>query len=120
MKLLQIVLLCFLLAGHIHSQTPTPSKPRRPQEIVYVLGEVRLPQVLRFTPDLTLDAAISNAGGVGDLGATRITLIRGGSTFLKTDTRRVATGNRPDDMPLQPGDVVYLGSISEKLYDPIR
>ena len=108
----------FILLCAACANGQTPSAPANPPlkapaaETVFILGEIRAPQVLAYAPDLTLSAAIGNAGGVGDFGATRIYIIRDGVIFLKTTTRDVFHKTPPDDPKLKPKDIVYLGLIA--------
>jgi polysaccharide export outer membrane protein len=74
---------------------------------VNVGGEVRLPQRVPYTPDLTVVSALSAAGGLTEYASqSRIRLVRGG-TVVKIDLRKV----RKDpslDVPLEPGDSIEV------------
>jgi polysaccharide biosynthesis/export protein VpsN len=74
---------------------------------VNVGGEVRLPQRISYTPDLTLLAAISAAGGFTEYASqSRIRLYRNmkGVTVDMRDIRR----HPAHDIPLQPGDTIEV------------
>jgi protein involved in polysaccharide export with SLBB domain len=74
---------------------------------VNIGGEVRLPQRVAYTPDLTAVSAISAAGGLTEYASqTRIRLVRG-NTVVKLDLRKI----RKDpslDVPLEPGDSIEV------------
>ncbi len=114
MKSILIFLVVFC-AAQAHSQTPSPdsTSPAQPvaTEPVFILGEIRQPQILAHTTDLSLSAAIGNAGGTSDFGFTRIYIIRDGAIFLKTTTREVFLKASSVDPKLKPKDIVYLGTI---------
>ncbi len=74
---------------------------------VNVGGEVRLPQRIAYTPDLTVLAAISAAGGFTEYASqSRIKLYRDmkGVTIDMRDIRK----NPAHDVPLQPGDTIEV------------
>ncbi|MEP6671891.1 MAG: SLBB domain-containing protein [Chthoniobacter sp.] len=107
-----------LVLGMLASLALTPMAMGEPHAValatfVYVLGEVREPQLVAYTPKLTLAAAIGMTGGMSDFGATRIYLIREGVLILKTDTRHVLADHPAADDPLlKARDVVYVGTIA--------
>lgn len=113
MKALLTFLLSLLLAITGSSQASgapnAPTAQPETAEVVYVLGEIRVPQALPFTPGLNLDGAIGNAGGVANLGATRVTVIRMGSVIVRSSMNRLADST--DNIMLAPGDVIYLGPV---------
>ena len=106
------ILLIFLGMAATHGQTTSPPPKAPTAEIVFILGEIRAPQILAYTPDLTLHGAISAAGGISDFAATDIYIIRGGAIFLKTTTRDLRRKTPAGDPKLKPKDIVYLGSIA--------
>ncbi len=82
-------------------------------EVVYVQGEVRSPGVIKFTKDLTMVKAITQAGGFSPLAApNRVTLLRGDG--VKKENLRVNVNNmikEPEsalDMPLKPNDIIIV------------
>lgn len=70
-------------------------------------GEVRAPQRVRYTPDLTLLGAISATGGFTDYAdQTKVSILRNGSrTFVNVKKVRQ---NIEIDPALQPGDKVSV------------
>jgi polysaccharide biosynthesis/export protein VpsN len=74
---------------------------------VNVGGEVRLPQRVGYTPDLTAVSAISAAGGLTEYASqSRIRLVRG-NEVIKLDLRKI----RKDpslDIELEPGDSIEV------------
>jgi polysaccharide export outer membrane protein len=73
---------------------------------VTVGGNVRGPSRLVWSPDLTLLAAISACGGVGDFGGDKVNLIRNGG--VTTLSIKKLKRNPVDDPKLLPGDQVDL------------
>lgn len=75
--------------------------------LVDIEGDVRSPQRVRYTPDLTLLGAISAAGGFTDYAdQTKVCILRnGGRTFVNLKKVRQ---NIEADPPLQPGDKVSV------------
>ena len=67
-------------------------------------GQVRNPNRFLWSPDLTLVAAISAAGGVGDFGGDKVTLTRGGEKKQYSLKRLKRTP--AEDPRLLPGDLV--------------
>ena len=113
MKLLLIIVAFCSMASCQRPQAAHNPPPKAAQpDTIFVLGEVRTPQNLPYTPELTLSAAIGNSGGLSDFGDTPIYLIRDGSVILKTTARRVFRNLPPDDSPLKPKDTVYAGRIT--------
>ena len=81
---------------------------------VYVQGEVRAPSPLKYTTDLTLLKAITQAGGLTPLAAPgRVDLLRG-RTGEKKERIRVDVGKilrDPDENPdvsLKPEDIIFV------------
>jgi protein involved in polysaccharide export with SLBB domain len=116
MKLIKALLIVVAVCcvAYLWGQTPLTAEnapPKPAQETVFVLGGVRQPTIVPYTPELTLGASIATAGGYSEFGQTPIFLIRDGAIFLKTTGKRMDTNPRSDDIPLKPKDVVYLGSI---------
>jgi protein involved in polysaccharide export with SLBB domain len=75
--------------------------------LVDIEGDVRVPQRVRYTPDLTLLGAISAAGGFTDYAdQTKVCILRnGGRTFVNVKKVRQ---NLEADPPMQPGDKVSV------------
>ena len=74
---------------------------------VDVEGDVRAPQRVRYTPDLTLLGAISGCGGFTDYAdEAKVSILRSGSrTFVNVKKVRQ---NMEADPPLQPGDKISI------------
>lgn len=74
---------------------------------VNVGGEVRLPQRIAYTPDLTVLSSITAAGGLTEYASqSRIRLYRGGK-FDVINLKRIR--RFPErDIPLQPGDTIEV------------
>jgi polysaccharide export outer membrane protein len=75
--------------------------------LVDLEGDVRSPQRVRYTPDLTLLGAISAAGGFTDYAdQTKVSILRNGSrTFVNVKKVRQ---NVEADPALQPGDKISV------------
>jgi len=75
--------------------------------LVDVEGDVRSPQRVRFTPDLTLLGAISATGGFTEYAdQTKVSILRNGSrTFVNVKKVRQ---NMEADPGLQPGDKISV------------
>lgn len=93
-------------SGLYSSPTITVSVPMQAR-FVNVGGEVRMPQRVAYTPDLTVVSAISAAGGLTEYASqSRIRMVRGNSV-IQIDLRKV----RKDpslDVPLEPGDSIEV------------
>ncbi len=80
---------------------------------VYVVGEVRLPGPVSYTPETTLIAAISARGGYTDRAyKARVLVVRGSINHPETlavDTHAMLDGVVPD-FRLQPKDIIYVNS----------
>jgi len=73
---------------------------------VTVGGQVRNPNRFQWSADLTLLAAVSGAGGVGEFGGDKVTLTRGGQSTLY---RIKQLKKKPADDPrLLPGDLLEV------------
>ena len=74
---------------------------------VNVGGEVRLPQRVAYTPDLTVLAAVTAAGGFTEYASqSRVRLYRGLET--KTISMKRIRQDPGNDIPLQPGDTIEV------------
>jgi len=75
--------------------------------LVDLEGDVRSPQRVRYTPDLTLLGAISAAGGFTEYAdQTKVSILRNGSrTFINVKKVRQ---NTEVDPPLEPGDKISV------------
>jgi len=75
--------------------------------LVDIEGEVRSPQRVHYTPDLTLLGAISAAGGFTDYAdQTKVCILRnGGRTFVNVKKVRQ---NLETDPAMQPGDKISV------------
>lgn len=80
---------------------------------VYVVGEIRLPGPVVFSPDLTVIGAITGRGGYTERAfKSRVVVIRGSLNkpeALVVDTRAILQGNSLD-FKLQPKDIIYVNS----------
>jgi hypothetical protein len=112
MKQIRSFLALTVMAVALVYSAPIHSADRAARDKVFILGEIRLPQMLDCPADLKLGAALGQAGGVSDFGATSVFVIRDGSVSFKTDTRRILKFPLTDDPALQPKDVVYVGTIA--------
>ena len=98
---------------------------------VMVLGEVVRPMVVRFQRDISVLEAVAEAGGAKESAWERRAFIVRGSlrrpTLLPVNLRELATGGAPD-VPLRPGDVVYVpktalgkaAEIADQIYPLLR
>lgn len=83
-------------------------------DLVYVQGEVRAPAPLKYTTDLTLLKAITQAGGLTPLAASgRVDLLRGRygekKERIRVDVDKIMRA--PDENPdvsLKPDDIIYV------------
>ncbi len=87
--------------------------PPAEQREIYVLGEVQLPGVAAYAPDLGAVAAIATRGGFSSKAwKTRILVVRGSlnnpEAFV-VDTQSVLAAKAPD-LALQPRDIVFVSS----------
>ncbi len=75
--------------------------------LVDVEGDVRVPQRVRYTPDLTLLGAISACGGFTDYAdQAKVTILRNG-TRIFVNVKKLRQGLEPNPA-LQPGDKVSV------------
>lgn len=75
--------------------------------LVNVGGEVRMPQRISYTPDLTILGAISAAGGFTEFANQRRVRLLRGNTVTEVDIRRVRR-DPSQDIVLQPGDSIEV------------
>lgn len=75
--------------------------------LVNVGGEVRMPQRISYTPDLTVLGAISAAGGFTEFANQRRVRLLRGNTVTEVDIRRVRR-DPSQDIVLQPGDSIEV------------
>jgi len=74
---------------------------------VDVEGDVRMPQRVRYTPDLTLLGAISATGGFTDYGdQSKVSILRDGKRIF-VNVKKVRSSTDPDPS-LEPGDKVSV------------
>jgi polysaccharide export outer membrane protein len=81
--------------------------------VVYVQGEVRAPNAIRFTKGLTIVKAIVQAGGFTPMAAPkRVSLLRGTGTNKQTievNVRKIMEeGPDAPDVPLEPDDIITV------------
>ena len=80
---------------------------------VYVVGEVRLPGVVSYTPDLTIIGGISARGGYTDRAyKARVVVVRGSINhpqLYAVDTHAILDARTPD-FKLQAKDIIYVNS----------
>jgi polysaccharide biosynthesis/export protein len=80
---------------------------------VYVVGEVRLPGPVSYTPSTTIIAAITERGGYTERAfKMRVLVVRGSINNPQTfavNTHAILDGNAPD-FKLEPRDIVYVNS----------
>lgn len=96
----------FKAQGIYTNPTVTVSVPAGAR-FVNVGGEVRLPQRIPYTPDLTVLSAITAAGGFTEFAAQSRVRIYRGTKFSVINIRRIRD-NPGLDIPLQPGDTVEI------------
>jgi len=80
---------------------------------VYVVGEVRLPGTVTYTPETTIIAAISARGGYTDRAyKARVLVVRGSLNnpqAYAVDTHAILDGRAPN-FQLRPKDIIYVNS----------
>lgn len=92
--------------GYYSNPTVTVSVPLMAR-FVNVGGEVKLPQRVAYTPDLTILSAITAAGGFTEYASqSRVRLYRG-MDAIPVNMRRIRK-NPGYDIPLQPGDTIEV------------
>jgi polysaccharide export outer membrane protein len=76
---------------------------------VYLQGEVKAPQPIKFAKDLTIVKAIVQAGGFTPMAAPkRVSVLRGAKAF-EINVTRIMDGERDaKDVPLEPDDIVTI------------
>jgi len=93
-------------SGIYTNPTVTVSVPLAAR-FVNVGGEVRLPQRVPYTPDLTVLAAVTAAGGFTEYASqSRVRLYRG-TEVVQVDMRKIRK-DPGNDIPLQPGDTIEV------------
>lgn len=90
----------------------------------YVLGEVMRPGMFRLKDNVTVVDAITNAGGPTQRGSIKATcIIRGNPENpqrIKIDITKLVKGSDlSQNVPLQPGDVVYVPETSKPDWNKI-
>jgi polysaccharide export outer membrane protein len=81
----------------------------------FVLGQVKNPGVYRMRNDYTLLEAISSAGGITpDAYLSGAFLVRDGKMLLVNFLDLIKRGNTEENIPLLPGDIVYIPDKSEQ------
>jgi protein involved in polysaccharide export with SLBB domain len=85
--------------------------PSAVSQNVYVLGAVNQPESVTYTKQMTLIAAIANAGGtIKDAYLSHVAVVRGSLTQPKIavlDYKAIVRGRQPD-VRLEPRDIVYV------------
>jgi protein involved in polysaccharide export with SLBB domain len=80
---------------------------------VYVVGEVRLPGAVTYSPDTTIMTAITERGGYTDRAyKMRVLVVRGSINNpqpIAVNTHAILDGKEPD-FQLQPRDIIYVNS----------
>jgi protein involved in polysaccharide export with SLBB domain len=80
---------------------------------VYVVGEVRLPGTVTYSPDLTIMAALSARGGYTDRAyKARVLVVRGSLNnpeAIAVDTHAILDG-KALNFKLRPKDIIYVNS----------
>lgn len=77
---------------------------------IFVLGEVFAPGVFSFLNSVTLLEAVTQAGGIGPNGSSRVLVVRGSLCepyVFSVDIQKIYRGCACD-FRLQPGDLVYV------------
>lgn len=91
----------------------------RSESMVNVTGEVRNPQFQMWNPGMGILQAVSNCGGLLDQNNGFAVIIRGGlenPQFFKADINKIFEG-RKLDVPLHPGDTVYIPKDSLSVWN---
>ena len=87
--------------------------PSTEGEEVFLLGAVSQPGIFRFTPRMSLVAALARAGGtVSPAYLDQIAIVRGSLTepqIAVVDYREITQGRSPDVL-IEPGDIIYVPS----------
>jgi len=95
------------------SVTAAAAGPALPEARVFILGEVKAPGAVAFSPNMRLSQALTLAGGPTDVAVLESArIIRGGlqnPQIVEADFRRLLEqGDQGEDLPLQPNDLVVL------------
>ncbi len=107
------------LAGRLRSYIKNPQVSMLVKEYgnktVYVLGQVAKPSAIQIPPErpLTVLEAITSVGGFTDIANTsKVRVLRvenGKQKTIDVDVSQITKqGNKSMDIPLQPGDVVFV------------
>ena len=91
----------------------------RAENMVNITGEVASPQFQMWNPNLGILQAVSNCGGLKDQSNGTAIIIRGGMDnpqYFKADVNKIFEG-RKLDVPLQPGDTVYIPKDSLSVWN---
>ena len=91
----------------------------RAENMVNITGEVAAPQFQMWNPNLGILQAVSNCGGLKDQSNGTAIIIRGGMDnpqYFKADVNKIFEG-RKLDVPLQPGDTVYIPKDSLSVWN---
>ncbi len=107
------------LAGRLRSYIKNPQVSMLVKEYgnktVYVLGQVSKPSAIQIPPErpLTVLEAITSVGGFTDIANTsKVRVLRvenGKQKTIDVDVSQITKqGNKSMDIPLQPGDVVFV------------
>lgn len=89
------------------------------KETIYLLGAVGRQGKLPWEPDLTILDAITSAGGMApranENGTMVLRVLPDGTTeATKVAMGDIAKGKAPDNVVLQPGDIVYVPRLGER------
>lgn len=74
---------------------------------INVMGEVRMPQRVLYTSDMTLIKAIAAAGGFTDYANKRSVRVHRGDQILQVNAGKALKQPR-EDLPLRPGDTIEV------------
>ena len=72
-----------------------------------MMGEVRLPQRVLYTSDMTLIKAIAAAGGFTDYANKRSVRVHRGEQVVQVNAGKALKEPR-EDLPLKPGDTIEV------------
>ena len=124
---MKIMFFLLMAAVTVVAQQPTASpssnEPQPPPPQVYVLGNVRRPSALSFTPSVMLSAVIEQAGGAVPNEKSNIARIYRRTpgckfvTQIKVSLKDIRSG-RVQDISLQAGDIVEVRSRKRGRFDP--
>lgn len=89
--------------------------PSVTEKKVFVLGQVRTPQVVPLTPDLSVVEAISRAGGLTqDADLTGAVVVRSGSALPVSFDKLMYGSDLSQNIRLQPDDTILIPDIRDK------